>query len=124
MHEAFLMKNLLAAVEKAAHEEAGGPVRVVHLRIGDMAGVSTDALRFAFDVMARGTAADGASLEIEAIPLIVRCKACGAEWQPGDFVFVCSACGSFELDVLSGREMEVDYILVGDEERGSAGAGA
>jgi len=121
MHEASLMKNLLAIVEQAAHDEGGGPVRVVHLRLGAMAGVNADALRFAFDVMSPGTAAEGGRLEIEDVPLRVRCRKCGAESLPRDFVFACGSCGSVELDICSGREMAVDYILVGDEGREDAG---
>jgi hydrogenase nickel incorporation protein HypA/HybF len=108
------MKNLLSIVERAARDEGGGPVRVVHLKIGEMAGVSEDALRFAFDVMAKGTAAEKASLEVERVALKIRCKGCGADSCPADFVFLCPACGSGEIEILAGREMEVDYILVGD----------
>jgi hydrogenase nickel incorporation protein HypA/HybF len=124
VHEASLMKGLLDIVGKAASGEGGGPVSLIHLKIGGMTGVSTDALRFAFDVMAKGTVAEGAALEIEAVPLSVRCKICGAQWRPSDFVFVCTACGSPEIDVLTGREMEVDYILVGNGETGAGDTGA
>jgi len=110
------MKNLLAIVDEAARNEGGGPVRVVHLRIGEMAGVSPDALRFAFDVMAKGTAAEGSALEIEHVPLNVRCGSCGATAGPVDFVFVCPVCGSAEIEILTGREMEVDYIIAGEDE--------
>jgi hydrogenase nickel incorporation protein HypA/HybF len=108
------MKNLLAIVDRAARDEGGAPVRVVHLRIGEMAGVSEDALRFAFDVMAKGTAAEGASLGVEKVPLRIRCTGCGADSNPADFVFICPECGSRDIEILAGREMEVDYILVGD----------
>jgi hydrogenase nickel incorporation protein HypA/HybF len=108
------MSDLLAIVDRAARTEGGGPVRVVHLRIGEMAGVSEDALRFAFEVMSKGTAAAGAELEIEKVPLRARCAACGEHSNPVDFVFRCPACGSGEVEILAGREMEVDYILIGD----------
>jgi hydrogenase nickel incorporation protein HypA/HybF len=123
VHEASLMRNLLAIVDEAAREEGGGPVRVVHLKIGEMAGVCEDALRFAFDVMAKGTSAERATLGIEKVPLRIRCAGCGADSSPNDFVFVCPACGSVDIDIVAGREMEVDYILVGDEGLESAGAG-
>jgi hydrogenase nickel incorporation protein HypA/HybF len=115
VHEATLMKNLLAIVDRAAHEEGGGPVRVVHLRIGAMAGVSEDALRFAFDVMAKDTAAEGAALEVEKVPLRIRCRECRADSNAADFVFICPACGSGDIEIVAGREMEVDYILMGDD---------
>ncbi len=124
MHEASLMSDLLAIVDRAARTEGGGPVRVVHLRIGEMAGVSEDALRFAFEVMSKGTAAEGAELEVEKVRLRARCAACGAHSNPADFVFRCPACGSGDIEILAGREMEVDYILVGDPAGGPEDAGA
>lgn len=116
MHEASLMKDLLSIVDRTVCDGGMGPVRVVHLKIGEMAGVSADALQFAFDVMAAETAAAHAALEIERVPLSMQCRTCGARSSGGDFVFVCAACGSPEMEILAGREMEVDYILVGDDE--------
>jgi len=115
MHEVSLMKNLLMTVEAARDREGGGPVQVIHLRIGEMSGVSTDALSFAFEVLSKGTAAEGGRLEFERVPLRARCRECGIEFHPDEFVFRCAACGSPELDILAGREMEVDYILLDDE---------
>jgi hydrogenase nickel incorporation protein HypA/HybF len=110
------MKNLLAIVERSARDEGADRVRLVHLRIGELAGVSADALRFAFEVMSKGTAAEGGTLEIEHVPLGVRCAGCGKTSTPRDFVFRCPACGSTEIEIVTGREMEVDYIEAGDDE--------
>ena len=120
MHEVSLMSNLLAIVDHAAAQERGGPVRVIHLKVGEMAGVNIDALQFAFDCLSRGTSAEGGRLEFERVPLVARCRRCGARSNPKECVFTCGACGSDDLDILSGREMEVDYILVGDDD-GRAG---
>jgi len=124
MHEASLMKNMLAIVEKAAADAGGGRVTVIQLRRGEMAGVQADAMRFAFDVMSKGTAAEGATLEIETVPLRVRCKRCGAEAHPEDFVFICMKCGATEIEIIGGREMEVDHILLEEAGRNAGGAGA
>jgi hydrogenase nickel incorporation protein HypA/HybF len=121
MHETALMTNLLAIVERAARDGGGGRVRLVHARIGEFAGVNVEALRFAFEVLSPGTAARGGRLECEVVPLRVRCRGCGAEASPGDFVLACGRCGSTEIDIVGGREMEVDYILTDDE---AAGDGA
>jgi hydrogenase nickel incorporation protein HypA/HybF len=121
VHEVSLMTNLLGIVERAAAAESRGPVRVIHLKIGEMSGVSPDALRFAFEVLSRGTCSEGGTLEIERVPVKVRCARCGAETTPADLVFRCGACGCGEIEVLTGREMEVDYILVGDDEPGASG---
>jgi hydrogenase nickel incorporation protein HypA/HybF len=115
-----LMENLLGIVGAAALEQGEAHVKVVHLKIGEMAGVSVDALRFAFDCLSPGTVVEGGRLEIETVPLSVRCARCGATWKPEEFVFVCGSCGSPEIEILAGREMEVDYILVDEDKEGQS----
>ncbi len=125
MHEASLMQNVLAIAEKAARGEGATAIRSIHLRIGDMAGVSADALRFAFEVLSPGTMAEGGALEIERVPLTVRCAACGAVSGQEEFAALCPACGSCEIEILTGREMEVDYIETdGDGSPGGAAPAA
>lgn len=110
------MKNLLGTVAQAAVD---GPVRIIHLKIGELAGISTDALDFAFEVLSKGTVAEGGKLEFENIPLRIRCAGCGAESHPDSLIFICTECGGSNIEILSGREMEVDYIVVDDEEPGN-----
>jgi hydrogenase nickel incorporation protein HypA/HybF len=109
------MKNLLETVERASCAEGGGPVKVIHLRIGEMSGVNIDALSFAFDVLKKGTIAEGGKLEFDRVPLEAECKACGARFHPDGFVFLCQKCSSGDLEIISGREMQVDYILLDDD---------
>lgn len=115
MHEVSLMSNVLETVTKAAEREGGGAVAVIHLRIGEMAGVSVDALAFAFGVLKKGTIAEGGRLEFERIPFSIDCRVCGVISKPEELSLKCSECGSPEVDVRSGREMEVDYILLDDD---------
>lgn len=119
MHEVALMNNLLSIVNRAA-SGALEPVKVVHMRIGSMAGVNKEALQFAFEVLSPGSAAAGAKLEVETVPLGVRCRACEEKWQPREPIFICEKCGSTDVEILSGREMEIDYILVGETTPGDS----
>jgi len=110
MHELSIAKELLAIVEKTAVEH--GLVRVSGLRIvvGALGNVIPEALEFAFEVAGRGTVAEGARLEIVAVPVVVRCNGCRAETELEDFAFVCMACGSVDVDVVRGNELYLDSI--------------
>ena len=121
MHEVSLMKNLLAVVEKAAEREGSDHVDVIHLRLGEMSGVNIDSLTFAFEVLSEGTVAEKGRLEFERIPLVIRCNDCNYDSQPETLVFRCPKCESTKMELISGREMEIDYILVdeGDPENES-----
>ena len=115
MHEVSLMKNLLDTVEETARRESGEPVKVIHLRIGELSGVNIEALTFAFEVLKEGTLSSGASLEFERVPLEARCKRCDTDFRPEQLIFRCAKCGSGDIEILSGREMHVDFILIDDE---------
>jgi len=117
MHEVSVMRNLLEIVEATAEKEGAGRIDVVHLRIGEMAGINFESLKFAFEILSRGTRAEGGRLEFDRVALRGRCSECSREFHPEDFVFRCPECGSARVEIISGREMEVDYILL--DEKGS-----
>lgn len=66
MHEMSIAMSLVElACEKAAALDGGPRVEALHLRIGSLSGVVPDALLFSFDLAAKGTAVEGARLEID-----------------------------------------------------------
>ncbi len=115
MHEVSLMQNLLEVVTRVAAKEGCDRVRVIHVRIGEMSGINEDSLRFAFDVLSKGTVSESGALEYERVPLMTRCRGCNGEFHPNDLVFSCPVCGGMDCEIVSGREMEVDYILTDDD---------
>ena len=115
MHEVSVMRNLLDIVEATAKREGAGKIDVIHLRIGEMAGVNYQSLEFAFEILSKGTRAEGGRLEFEKVSLRGRCSGCSVEFSPDDLVFRCPECGSGSVDIIAGREMEVDYILLDEE---------
>lgn len=106
MHELALACSIVEMAEEAA---AGRPVARVTLVIGRLSGVMTEAIRFCFDAVARGTVLDGAALDIIEPDGHARCNACGAEFATPDLLTPCR-CGSFDLTRLQGEELTVKSI--------------
>jgi hydrogenase nickel incorporation protein HypA/HybF len=87
-------------------------VRVV-VEIGQLSAVVPDAVRFCFDLAARGTMLEGAALEILEIPGQARCRKCQAPVALGDcHLGTCPACGGVDLDVVGGQELRIKYVEV------------
>ena len=80
MHEVSIMTEALRMAMDAAKSAGAGRVLKLRLRIGSLSGVVPESLRFAFDVVCHGTMAEGASLEIEAVPAACWCATCQAEF--------------------------------------------
>ena len=108
MHELSISR---AIVETANRHAAAGRVLSVRVAIGALRQVLPDSLRFYFEIVARGTACDGALLDTLLVPARMRC-ACGEEWELADVCFTCPRCGGAEVTVVSGEELCVDSIEV------------
>lgn len=106
------MESALTVVQRHATERQAHHVNRIVLRIGALSGVEPDALRFAFDVVTRGTVAEGAVLVIEDVPARVYCSACQREFTVEDhsFIFTCPDCHALCGEVRSGRELELSRI--------------
>jgi hydrogenase nickel incorporation protein HypA/HybF len=116
MHEAGIALNLIEAVEQRLAVEPAAHVKAIHVRIGELCGVSSDALDFAFQCLSKGTPLEGATLVFEPIPLAMRCQACGRTSPVDDLVFRCPACGSEKTQITTGRELEVRTLELADEQ--------
>ncbi len=108
MHELGITQNIVIIVAEHAQ---GRPVKRVVLEVGTLAGVMPDSIRFCFDVVAAGTALEGAVLEIREIDARARCKTCGAEFIQVTLLSPCD-CGSHSVDRLTGDELNIkEYEL-------------
>ena len=62
-------------------------------------------LENAYPLAAAGTVAEQAELVIEAIPIRVRCRTCGAETEATANRLLCAQCNDYHTELLSGDEM-------------------
>ena len=115
MHELSISR---AIVETANRHAAAGRVLSVRVAIGALRQVLPDSLRFYFEIVARGTACDGALLDTRLVPARMEC-ACGEAWELEDVCFRCPCCGGAEVTVVCGDELCVESIEV-EEERCTA----
>ncbi len=114
MHEASLAQHIIAdVVGRIDRGQIPGRVSSINLRVGRLTAVIPDNLRFLFEVLARGSALEGAHLDIEMVPVRARCRRCGARFAVQDLHFSCSRCASSDVQVLSGRELLIQSVEVG-----------
>ncbi len=109
MHELSLSSAIVNTVVKHA---AGRRVSVVSLRVGNLRQVVPDSLEFYFEFVARGTVCEGARLEQEVMPAVLRCGACAAEWEMDFLSSAVRSAAQAGSTVASGNEFEVESIEV------------
>jgi hydrogenase nickel incorporation protein HypA/HybF len=108
MHELGITRNIVSIVEEAAR---GRRVRRVTLDVGKHAGVIPGALLFCFDVVAQGTALEGARLDINEIAGRGRCRDCGRVFETASLYEACT-CGSHQIERLAGEELKIREMEV------------
>jgi len=110
MHEVSICESIIDILKEQAAKGGASKVTSVRLKIGEMAGVVEDSMRLAFEVVVKGTLADGAELIIDTVPLAARCRSCGREFRIAGYAFSCAHCGRPEIELVSGRELTIEEI--------------
>ena len=96
----------------AAKKAGASRVLALRLRVGALSGAVPEALRFAFDVVCRGTIAEGASLEMETVPATGWCPVCRADFTCEDFIDECPRCHNPNGELRRGRELEIASVEI------------
>lgn len=107
-----LCESLVQTIEEQAEIKKFTRVKAVFLEIGVFAGVETDALRFCFDIVCRGTVADSAQLVIAELPGKAWCFNCGKEIGVSDRLAPCPICKGYSLQYQGGEEMRIKELEV------------
>jgi hydrogenase nickel incorporation protein HypA/HybF len=63
-------------------------------------------------MVARESVCEHASLELEIIPAVLRCRACEHEWEIEQPPFWCPRCGGGDVAPVRGEELEVESIEI------------
>ena len=116
MHELTIAQAIIETVVTERRRLGLGTVHGITVRVGALSGIYPDALEFGYDALRQSTPLRESRLNIEWVPVELACLACGASGPSGAHVFTCPACGSNEVDVVAGYELEIDHLDVMDDE--------
>jgi hydrogenase nickel incorporation protein HypA/HybF len=115
MHEVHLMGQVVKAVSQALREANGARPSVVRLKVSVLSHLldhDPSQLQAAFDMASKGTTAEGAALDIVTVPIEASCRRCGVKSEVSGIDVGCDACGSIDLDLVSGPEVMVHDVTV------------
>jgi hydrogenase nickel incorporation protein HypA/HybF len=115
MHELGIAQNILQIVRQSVPPTNAADVRSIRIRVGRLSGIVPDSLEFCFGAIVHNTDMQKARLEIDQVPIVAECKDCTHSFQMDDLGFSCPACKSMNLQLISGRELEVVEIEISEE---------
>ncbi|WP_425052422.1 hydrogenase maturation nickel metallochaperone HypA [Psychromarinibacter sp. S121] len=112
MHEMSLCEGIRRVVDQAAASDEIARVTRVRLEIGRFAGVEKHALTFAWDIVMKGSKAEGAALEMIDLPGVALCYDCMKQVEIADRLDPCPDCGGGKLMPEGGDEMRIKDMEV------------
>ncbi len=118
MHEFSICEGLVGTVvaEMAKHGAKPGSLRKTRIVMGKLHQIVPDNLTFAYEVLTRETPAAGSTLEMKAVPVTARCAACGWEGEIQPPLFLCGACNSGEIELITGRELFIESLEIDQDD--------
>ncbi len=117
MHEMGIALQIIEISQASIPPDIVNPkVERINLKLGRLSAVVADSLRFCFEAAAQDTIFSGVELNIEDIPVVIRCNDCKSETQINEPLFSCGHCGSTSIEMISGRELDIRSIELAEEE--------
>lgn len=110
MHELSVCLSMMDQVTAIAAQHHAKAVSIVRIQLGPLSGVEPQLLMQAFPMASAGTVADGAHLVVEALPVRIRCQRCHADSAAEPNRLVCSECGHWQTQLLSGDELLLESV--------------
>jgi hydrogenase nickel incorporation protein HypA/HybF len=125
MHETSLATKLVAASLQEARRRGLRRVQSIRVRVGALWGMAPESLEFHMNLQTQGTALEGATLNVQTVPVVARCQGCGREVQDTrldspaflhtlahgpilvEALLRCAHCEGGEVSIQQGRELEI-----------------
>lgn len=117
MHELGIVFYIIKDVKEVAEENSCSHVSKVVMSIGEVSTVIPGYLTDCWDwAVRKEPLLTGCRLEVETIPAVTHCDACGQEYPTVKHGKTCPHCGSGQTWLLRGNEVEIKEIEVNETE--------
>jgi hydrogenase nickel incorporation protein HypA/HybF len=110
MHEYPVVQRIIKIAEEAARESKARKILRINLVVGELSGFIGDSIRMYYDVLSKGSAAEGAEINIKIVKPELECASCGKIFEKKGRSFKCPACGGDAVLTGKGREFYVESV--------------
>lgn len=110
MHEIKIAEDLSLIVLETANKEKLRKVTRVNISFGQLVQIVPDIFRFAFSETVKSSVAENAEVNIEIVPVKLKCMVCGDDFNINENLFACNKCGSTDVGIIQGKELFIKSI--------------
>ena len=115
MHEINIVRHVMRTVEEFAAENQVTDIREIVLDIGELSLVIPEYVEEIYPVVAKGTMFENIKLIINVVPGLAECNECNEIFNVIEHEGYCPNCGSFDKDVLSGKDFYIREIHIPED---------
>ena len=112
MHEMAIAQSIIEIVNDTLADDERNKLKEIAIDIGELAAVVPDSLQFCYETIVHETEYQNAVLNINVIPLKIKCNNCNIESKIEKYAFICPKCESTNIIVISGEELNIRYLEV------------
>jgi hydrogenase nickel incorporation protein HypA/HybF len=112
MHELSVTESLLKISLEHAEKANAQKVTDLYIVIGELASMVDDSIQFYWDIIAKDTIAEKATLHFRRIPAELQCITCFEKYSPTEGELICPKCHGAGAKIIAGEEFFLESIDV------------
>jgi hydrogenase nickel incorporation protein HypA/HybF len=112
MHELPVTQSILEIALKHGRQANAKHISNLYIVMGELSSVVDDSIQFYWDMIAKDTIAEGATLHFRRVPAELQCMTCFGKYRPVKGELVCPQCGGVGAKILAGEEFSLEAIDV------------
>ena len=116
MHEIGIIRSMCKTVLDYAKENNVSKISAIVCEVGELSLVIPEYLKELYPTAVMDTELQDTELIIEIIPGMAECNECDEIFNVIEHEGYCPNCGSFDKDVLTGKDFKIKEIHVPEEE--------
>lgn len=112
MHELSVTEGILKICIEESEKNKVKKIKKITIAVGEFTGLVPSSITYYFNIVSKGTIAEGAELLVNNIPLQISCSKCGYKGSINKDQFVCPKCNGDKYEIVNGNQCYVDTLEV------------
>lgn len=112
MHELAVTKGLLKICLEEGEKHKIKKIRKINIKVGELTDLLPACIEYYFNIVSKDTIAENTKINVEKIPVEIKCNECGYIGVLGKNNYVCPKCKGIVYEITKGKEFYLDTMEV------------
>ena len=112
MHELSVTQGLLKICLEEGKKHNIKRIKEINIKVGELTDLVPNCISYYFNIIAKDTIAENTRINIERIPVEIKCNKCSYKGRLGKNNYVCPRCKGNKYEIIRGREFYLDTLEV------------